>query len=38
MPDCLHVLTLCRGQIEELMAFRSPKVFPTFGPPASIAA
>jgi RNA polymerase sigma-70 factor (ECF subfamily) len=38
MPDCLHVLTLRAGEIEELTAFRSPKVFPTFGLPASIAA
>jgi RNA polymerase sigma-70 factor (ECF subfamily) len=38
MPDCLHVLTLRGGEIEEITAFRSPKVFPTFGLPASIAA
>jgi RNA polymerase sigma-70 factor (ECF subfamily) len=38
MPDCLHVLTLRGGEIEEIMAFRSPEVFPTFGLPGSIAA
>jgi hypothetical protein len=38
MPDCLHVLTLRRGEIEEIMAFRSPEVFPGFDLPASIAA
>jgi len=38
MPEGLHVLTLRRGEIEEIMAFRSPGVFPRFGLPASIAA
>jgi RNA polymerase sigma-70 factor (ECF subfamily) len=38
MPEGLHVLTLRGGEIEEIMAFRSPEVFPTFGLPASIAA
>jgi RNA polymerase sigma-70 factor (ECF subfamily) len=38
MPDCLHVLTLRAGEIEEIMAFRSPEVFPSFDLPASIAA
>src|SRR5215470_5159692 len=38
MPEGLHVLTLRGGEIEELMAFRSPEVFPSFGLPASIAA
>ncbi len=38
MPDCLHVLTLRGGEIEEIMAFRSPEVFPSFDLPASIAA
>src|SRR6266568_2460275 len=35
MPDCLHVLTLRGGEIEEIMAFRSPEVFPSFDLPAS---
>jgi len=38
MPEGLHVLTLRGGEIEELMAFRSPEVFPSFDLPASIAA
>jgi RNA polymerase sigma-70 factor (ECF subfamily) len=38
MPDCLHVLTLRGGEIEEIMAFRSHEVFPSFDLPASIAA
>jgi RNA polymerase sigma-70 factor (ECF subfamily) len=28
MPEGLHVLTLRGGEIEEIMAFRSPEVFP----------
>ena len=38
MPEGLHVLTLRGGEIEEIMAFRSPEVFPTFGLPGSIGA
>lgn len=38
MPDCLIVLTLRGGEIEEIMAFRSPELFPSFDLPASIAA
>jgi RNA polymerase sigma-70 factor (ECF subfamily) len=38
MPEGLHVLTLRGGKIEEIMAFRSPEVFPSFDLPASIAA
>jgi len=38
MPEGLHVLTLRGGEIEEIMAFRSPEVFPSFDLPASIAA
>jgi RNA polymerase sigma-70 factor (ECF subfamily) len=38
MPDSLVVLTLRGREIEEIMAFLSPEVFPTFGLPASIAA
>ena len=37
IPHALHVLTLRGGEIEELMAFLTPAVFPTFGLPASIA-
>jgi RNA polymerase sigma-70 factor (ECF subfamily) len=38
IPHCLHVLTLRDSEIEEIMAFLSPEVFPSFGLPASIAA
>ena len=38
MPDCLVVLTLRGAEIEEIMAFRSPEIFPSFDLPASIAA
>jgi RNA polymerase sigma-70 factor, ECF subfamily len=38
MPEGLHVLTLRGGEIEEIMAFRSPEVFPAFGLPGSIGA
>jgi RNA polymerase sigma-70 factor (ECF subfamily) len=38
MLEGLHVLTMSRGEIEEIMAFRSPEVFPGFDLPASIAA
>lgn len=38
MPDSLVVLTLRGREIEEMMAFLSPEVFPTFGLRASIAA
>ena len=38
MPDWLHVLTLRAGEIEEIIGFRSPEVFPGFDLPASIAA
>lgn len=38
MPDSLVILTLRGREIEEIMAFLSPEIFPTFGLPASIAA
>jgi RNA polymerase sigma-70 factor (ECF subfamily) len=38
MPHGLQVLTLRGDEIEEVMAFRTPDVFPAFGLPASIAA
>ena len=38
LPEGLHVLTLRAGEIEEIMAFRSPEVFPRFDLPALIAA
>ncbi|HEY2200725.1 MAG TPA: RNA polymerase subunit sigma-70, partial [Solirubrobacteraceae bacterium] len=38
MPDSLVILTLRGREIEEIMAFLSPEVFPTFGLPGSIAA
>jgi RNA polymerase sigma-70 factor (ECF subfamily) len=38
MPEGLHVLTLRGREIEEIMGFRSPAVFPSFGLPESIAA
>src|SRR5712691_1697237 len=38
MPEGLHVLTLRGGEIEEIMAVRSPEGFPSFDLPASIAA
>jgi len=38
VPHGLQVLTLRGDEIEEVMAFLTPEVFPAFGLPASIAA
>jgi RNA polymerase sigma-70 factor (ECF subfamily) len=37
MPYCLYVITLRRGQIEEITAFVTPETFRHFGLPDSIA-
>jgi RNA polymerase sigma-70 factor (ECF subfamily) len=37
MPYCIYVLTLRGGKIQDITAFVSPEIFPSFGLPQSIA-